>query len=631
MARRSTFPQMTAMLAENKSAGAAYELSLVPAEEEKGEEFIDIDLNKEIEETLKIIPKQGGLTPFVPWPKQRDLNDVIRECRRNQVACDIIHLKCRQIGSTTDGEAVVFTLVRILPYRVAKVISHRKGAVARQLFQKLDIFYENLPADKKKPLKGSASGKPGQVNVDRLEYAAPHGSTILMETAGGRAGELGRSGTCQYQIWTEFDWWENQEENEAAANSTIPDRNVTWDTLRIVDSTANGQRGLKRLWDKAGEPNSGMIRFFTGIKDDPYAEDEIIPGRKCGTGARCYDAAAYEEAEQHGFVADALEEEYAKKYDVWPELLNWCRRIRENECFGSWDYFNQEHPVTPEVAWMFTGLPWYDQVKIAAWIELAEKEPPLFRGDVQWASSDTPRVEKAQEDRDGPLMIFALPIKGHIYVIGIDTGEGVGADYSSIVVWDITDMKSPEVVAHWRRNDRFGKPTWTGVKSFQLGAWYNWALLVPENNNPGPGTIAVLQMPPTSTIPQMKIPYPNLYYDIPGAYDDRNPEEKERAGWRTGSTSKGQMMNDFAELISHGNPKIRSLPLLYQLQEMRWVPPEKDKKGSKRGDWVCTYKDPRTRKAHDDDNMSAGLGWEGALLIENGRVARKQSVERESF
>lgn len=253
-----------------------------------------------------------------------------------------------------------------------------------------------------------------------------------------------------------------------------------------------------------------------------------------------------------------------------------------------------------------------------------------YRGDVQWASSDSPKVELAQEDRQGPLMVFVLPIKGHLYVIGLDTGEGVGADYSSIIVWDITNMQEPEVVAHWRRNDKFGKPTWAGVKAYQLGAWYNWALVVPERNHPGPGAIAVMQYPPTSTIPQMRIPYPNLYYEIPGGWDDRNPEEKDVAGWRTGA-NKGTMMTDFAELIAHGKPKIRSLWLLYQLKEMRWVPPEKDKKGSKRGDWVCTYRDPRTRKCHDDDNMGAVLGWEGALRIENGLITKKQSVERESF
>ena len=254
----------------------------------------------------------------------------------------------------------------------------------------------------------------------------------------------------------------------------------------------------------------------------------------------------------------------------------------------------------------------------------------LYRGDVQWASSDSPRVEKAQEDRDGPLMIFAWPVTSGLYVIGLDAGEGVGADYSSIVVWRIDNMKEPEVVAHWRRNDRFGKPTWAGVKGYQLGAFYKWALIVPERNHPGPGSIAVLQMPPTSTIPQMRIPYPNLYYDIAGAYDQRNPEEKDTAGWRTGA-NKGQLLGDMAELIAHGNPKIRSLWLLYQMKEMRWVPPEKDKKGSKRGDWVCTYKDPRTRKAHDDDNMGCCLGWQGALMIESGRITKKQAVERESF
>ena len=375
MAKRPQFPSVASKLAQVVAVMWGYQESIAEAQPAvAADEFLDIDFNKEIEENLMLVPKAGGLVPFRPWPKQKEMGDLIRQCRREKRACKIVHVKCRQIGSTAYSSAIIFILCMFLLYRNCKIVAHRRGGVARELFRKQEIFYENLPEDKQKPLKGSASGKRGQVNVDRLEYAAPHGSATWMETAGGRAGELGRSGTVQYQVWTEFDWWENQEENFSSAKATIPKKGVTWDTLLIVESTANGQRGLKQLWDEAQEPDSDYIPFFTGIKDDPYAWEEIIPGRKCEDVAKEQDKAAYQVAEEHGFVADALEAEYAERWGVCPELLRWCRTVRKDDCFGSWDYFNQEYPVSPEVAFLFTGLPWYDQAKIQAMIDAAEAE-----------------------------------------------------------------------------------------------------------------------------------------------------------------------------------------------------------------------------------------------------------------
>lgn len=53
---------------------------------------------------------------------------------------------------------------------------------------------------------------------------------------------------------------------------------------------------------------------------------------------------------------------------------------------------------------------------------------------------------------DGCYSIWKMPQKGHLYVIGVDTSEGVGQDASVATVLDITDLTKIEMVAQYWTN-----------------------------------------------------------------------------------------------------------------------------------------------------------------------------------
>ena len=53
---------------------------------------------------------------------------------------------------------------------------------------------------------------------------------------------------------------------------------------------------------------------------------------------------------------------------------------------------------------------------------------------------------------DGYLKIWKLPEDDRVYVMGVDTAEGVGLDSSVVQVLDITDLNKIEQVACYANN-----------------------------------------------------------------------------------------------------------------------------------------------------------------------------------
>ena len=100
----------------------------------------------------------------------------------------------------------------------------------------------------------------------------------------------------------------------------------------------------------------------------------------------------------------------------------------------------------------------------------------------------------------GALWIFKEPIDGHEYIIGVDTAEGVGrgGDSSCFQVIDVVNL---EQVAEFYSNTI--PPNVYAQIVFQIGVYYNTALVAVENNGVG-GAVA-------STL-QHDLAYDNLYY-----------------------------------------------------------------------------------------------------------------------
>lgn len=84
---------------------------------------------------------------------------------------------------------------------------------------------------------------------------------------------------------------------------------------------------------------------------------------------------------------------------------------------------------------------------------------------------------------DGKYKIWKEYIKNHIYVIGVDVGEGVGRDRSCIIVFDITNLAAIEQVATFSSDDI--NPYNFTAKCYEIACQWGMPYMLVERNNQG--------------------------------------------------------------------------------------------------------------------------------------------------
>jgi hypothetical protein len=111
----------------------------------------------------------------------------------------------------------------------------------------------------------------------------------------------------------------------------------------IAESSANGQQGwFYETWQRASKGKSDWKPFFIGFLDDPSASLSAPSG---------YD--------WEDWPKDDLEKEtmYRRKYGAVDSQLYFRRFTIVNELNGDPDLFDQEYPISPEMAFLASGRP----------------------------------------------------------------------------------------------------------------------------------------------------------------------------------------------------------------------------------------------------------------------------------
>ncbi len=519
-----------------------------------------------VEENLWISPKSGGLIRFKANKYQKHFFDYVQTCLDKQRPIRLVILKSRQLGISTAVEAFLFYMSYHYPMTNSLVLAHRRDS-ARKLFLMVKRFYHNLPIWAKKPLHG---GKPYK---DGLEYAAPHSSHYHVLTAGG--DEIGRGWTLQFVHASEVAFYNDPEGVMTALSQCIPKPTETSLSAFILESTANGQNLFQQYWDLAQNPESGWVPLFYSWKDDPDCKIDLPSLVKISW--------------------DKDEIEFMTEHDLTPQQMLWARNIREDQCLGSWARFNQEYPVSPPLAFVSTGWPVFRQNVILRLLADAQNNKPIFEGQIEFLNSTQP-IPQLVEMKNGPLCIWEYPQKDEEYVLGVDTAEGIGSDYSEIVV---LRRNRPMVVAHYRDNKV--QPQEFGVKVWLLGAYYYWGLLGVERNTVGQVVLGVLEHGhgDRSKFPNMTR-YPHLYYETRA--DIKSPAESERLGFQTSRKTKGSAIARLAELISDDELIVYSIPLLNQLRGFMWQPETKK--------FIQRTKDEVSELYNDDGIMALAIANE---------------------
>ena len=221
---------------------------------------------------------------------------------------------------------------------------------------------------------------------------------------------------------------------------------------------------------------------------------------------------------------------------------------------------------------------------------LGQRKNILKLGDkVSWKDGDNVEVFGQVHIKD-ELRIYKPPLKGHIYVMGVDNSEGVeGGDYTGVTVYD---RNSGEEIAFFRG---LVAPDKLADMLDKWGRYYNNAMIVVEINNHGLTTLVALK----------NLKYPVLYFR-PAKFDTLSQEWSEKMGWRTTAMTKPILIDDLNKALRDNNLTLHSKETLDEM--LTYIYSENNEM------------QPIAKKYHDDLIMSAAIGFQGFKVLFTGRL-----------
>jgi hypothetical protein len=424
---------------------------------------------------LKIRDKNGNIIIFVPNEPQEQLIKIVEDWKEKypdpltRPTLFIIILKARQIGFSTIVEAIFFHELHFSPNKVAMVVSYDEDS-AKNINDMSDRFYQYLP-EFIKPMRRSSQGKgilfenPTN-NQKAFEQNPGLQCKFLIDTA--RNANAGSSFTINYLHISELSKWPNAKETLKSLLQAVPQ----YGGICFLESTANGIEYFHKLWKQAKRKEINYVPIFVAWHQHKE-----------------YTKPFETDFEKESFVLDKTETEIQQLYNLTLEQLNWRRETIKTKCNGDDDTFNQEYPDSDDTAFLTSGRPVYDRMKVAKRIKYLEEvyldDPPK----VGYIEFDQQRNKmKFVPDSNGTVIIYEHPKPNVPYVIGGDIAEGLrDGDW---LVSDVGDNTNGNQVAKQRLHIA---PDLFALEQIKLAKYYNGALIADEVNNHGHVTIGELK------------------------------------------------------------------------------------------------------------------------------------------
>lgn len=460
---------------------------------------MSINTKAYIENYIKIRDKNNNIVPLVLNEPQLKYYNVIKEMYRQRKPIRIIILKARQMGFSTETEAIIFKNVVTHHNYNAGIVAHKEDSTAN-LFNMSKRMLEYLPEDIKPERKKS--------NAKELVFNNEQGtgldSRMKVMTAGGKG--IGRSDTFTALHLSELAFWEGDKKNTMIGLlQAVPN---TPDSMIIIESTANGYEYFKEMWDRAVAGESDFYPLFIGW-------NELKEYRMPYTG----------------FDLTQEERELKEQYNLTLEQLTWRRWCIKNNCSGDINQFKQEYPICPEEAFLSTGNCYFNKENIINRINTAPE--PTVRGKFTcYYDGIRIRNQKFLEQEEGNIKIYEYPEKRVPYVLGGDTA-GEGSDYFTAHVINNITGKQVAVLKQQYNEIEYVKQVYC------LGMFYNCALVGLENN--------------FSTYPTQKLAelnYPNQF--VRKKEDQYNNKYEKSYGFKTTSITRPYILGLLQEIV-HDN------------------------------------------------------------------------------
>lgn len=463
---------------------------------------MSINTKSYIESYIKIRDKRGNVIPLKLNEPQIKYYNVIKKLYRERKPIRIIILKARQMGFSTETEAILFKNVVTHHNYNAGIVAHKEQSTTN-LFEMSKRMLEYLPETIKPEQKKS--------NAKELVFNNQEGtgldSKIKCMTAGGKG--IGRSDTFTALHLSELAFWEgNKKEIMTGLLQAVPN---TPESMIIIESTANGFEYFKEMWDRAVSGKSDFYPLFIGWNE---LKEYSMP--------------------YSGFELTQEERELQNQYNLTLDQLTWRRWCIENNCSGDSNQFKQEYPICPEEAFLSTGQCYFNKQNIIK--RMNEAPDPKIQGTFA-CYYDGIRIkgQKFQQRKNGNIKIYEYPENRVPYVIGGDTA-GEGSDYFTAHV--INNITGEEVAVLKQQYNEIEY-----VKQvYCLGMFYNQALIGLENN--------------FSTYPTQKLTelaYPNQY--VRKKEDRYHTKHEKSFGFKTTAITRPYILAQLQEIV-HDNIEV---------------------------------------------------------------------------
>lgn len=457
-----------------------------------------------IENFMKVVDKSGKLVKFKLNPEQRYL---LENMDKYNIIC-----KSRQLGISTLSCAYSIYLAMTNPNIVCLLMSYSIDS-ATGIFEKLKQLYNDMPNALKVSL----------IANNKKELKFTNGSRIIVVTCGNKS--VARGETIFYAHISEVAFCKDTIDKQLLAieQSLTPNGKI------ILESTSNGLNYFQTLWSKAERKESMYKPFFFS-----WIDDKIMFATEYKQFCERY-------INIHGALPTVEElddiEKSLYKQGATIEQLTWRRMKIAN---SSEEAFCQEFPSNATESFISTGSNVFSPKLIHERMQYINEVKPINR------STNLPASLVPWFNRG--LTMWNIPESGKHYIIGADTSEGLGQDYSAFHVLSQDGIQ----IAQFASNK---------IKPFQyaelindMGIYFNHALLVVEKASAGHSVVDKLRH---------EYKYQNMYKYK--EYDARG-NVKKKVGFVTNQKSKSIMIQDFIELFETNQIVINSKDLLNEMK-----------------------------------------------------------------
>jgi hypothetical protein len=596
----------------------------------QGDPGEDFDFQDLIENKFFIITADGTLTSLIMNPAQEILwHHVLDDYLSGRpMFYDI--MKIRQLGLSTEIDGIITGLCFVNPNRRALITSYDDEHTQR-LFQMCTTFYENLPNEYREARQLTTPNP----MVSRLKFKSPHNTSLRLATA--KNIDAGRGDTLQYYHGSECSRYVNLAKLRTGLDIAVhylPGNFFAWETTPPEMGTGAEYKTMRR--NHIAKYESGDYKFtpiflsFADVKHEhPHYFLPLAPGEKL-------------------VLNEPLQRYYNKhKHILTPEQMKWIA-AEVDHMDGNMAEFNKEYPISEEIAFMQQGGAFFSLEHLTEQRRKYEKAPEYlvtleFAQHVECSSefsmkdghkdngcgwsgffkeAEKPKAcpnctthrltsrsypgcpviatKIAREELPGQYFyveVYKEPNPDSDYLISMDVGEGVGANYSVAHVWEVIRFKSHILLDQAAKYfNNHVNPVDAGIHAFMMGQWYNWALILVERNNPGQATARNLQ----DGFSQQQATwggYPYLYYEVRQIEKDKAPTK--RIGFNTNKSTKSQILAALQKHIISEDLIIHSGRTYDELMGFYNDPDKKE--------YVQQHLDPVSRRYHDDEVMSVAM------------------------